>query len=438
MRPVANYASAGKKHGQIMTVNSREVAAGIIEQWMLTKDFPDRLIPPDISDRPFVMEVVYGVTKWRRMLEWVVDKFVQHTPGEKTMSFLLVGVYQLLIMDTVADHAAIYETVEAAKAQGCPTGFVNGVLRSVLRKREAIKREVSELSPAIATSHPDILIRRWTPTHGITATRELCDWNNERARITISPNPLKTTHEKLLLEIRDAGMDALPHPHCPEASIIIPRGISVAKIPGYEEGLFNVQDASTHMAVQLMNPLPGERILDACAAPGGKTILIAWQMQDKGRIVAMDLYKDRLPRLSQNVERMGITSVEIVCGDASKREDLEAAAGNELFDRVLLDMPCSNTGVLQRRPDARWRFSKKRLKGLARTQAKILDAAARVLAPGGTIVYSTCSLEPEENGQLVKLWLKKNRNFKLIEKKQLFPPESRTDGAFAAALGKQK
>ncbi|MDP6524922.1 MAG: 16S rRNA (cytosine(967)-C(5))-methyltransferase RsmB [Kiritimatiellia bacterium] len=421
-----------------MAANSRDAAAGIVERWLLTKDFPDRLIPPDIPDRPFVMEVVYGVTKWRRLLEWVVDQFVQRTPDENVMSFLLVGIYQLLIMDTVADHAAIYETVEAAKGRGCPAGFVNGVLRSVLRKREAIKRDASELSPAIATSHPDILIRRWTPTHGIIATRELCDWNNERARVTISPNPLKTTHEKLLLELRNAGIEALPHPYCPEASIIIPRGIRVTKIPGYEEGHFTVQDASTHMAIGLLNALPGEHILDACAAPGGKTTLIAWQMRDEGRVVAMDLHKDRLPRLAENVERMGLNSVEILCGDASREEDLRSAAGNELFDRILLDMPCSNTGVLQRRPDARWRFSEGRLKGLARTQAKILDAVARVLAPGGTIVYSTCSLEPEENGQLVKSWLKKNRSFRLLEKKQLFPPESRTDGAFAAALKKQE
>lgn len=417
-----------------MTDNSRETAAAIVERWLLTGDFPDRLIPPDINDRPFVMEVVYGVTKWKRFLEWVVNRFVKRKPDEGPLSLLFVGIYQLLIMDNVADHAAVNETVEAARKRGYATGFVNGVLRSVIREKDTLRRDAEKLPVAVAASHPDVLFKRWKATYGQDKAKAMCNWNNQRAEVHIFPNPLKTTCESLLALLREAGIAALPHRNCPDACLVIPHGFAVGSIPGYAEGLFSVQDASTFMAVSLLNPQPGERVLDACAAPGGKTTLIAERMSDKGYIAAMDLHSDRLPRIDRNMKRLGIKSVKSMRGDASNLDDLKMAAGDELFDRILLDVPCSNTGVLQRRPDARWRFSDQRIQKLMNTQIEILDAAATVLAPEGTIVYSTCSIEPEENRLLVESFLKRNQDLSLVKAEQLFPPESGTDGAFAAVL----
>jgi 16S rRNA (cytosine967-C5)-methyltransferase len=290
----------------------------------------------------------------------------------------------------------------------------------------------------IRQSHPDLLVQRWQHSYGKQATAELCRWNNRRARVILCPNPVRIGVQGLLNSLEEAGIAAGPHPAAPEVFIRLDHGTRVAGVPGYKEGHFSVQDPSTHEAVKLLDPQPGECVLDACAAPGGKTVLIAEHMQDTGRIVAMDLYRDRLGRLETNIERMGFGSVETLQGNAADAEDLQAAAARGLFDRILLDVPCSNTGVLQRRPDARWRFSEERLRQLVRLQHKLLNSVTTVLAPGGTLVYSTCSLEREENRDLVEAWLREHPGFNCVSSVGLFPPESGTDGIYAAALRSDK
>jgi 16S rRNA (cytosine967-C5)-methyltransferase len=231
-----------------------------------------------------------------------------------------------------------------------------------------------------------------------------------------------------------ADMPATPHPSAPDTFLILPHGCNITTLPGFDDGHFTVQDPSTAVSVSLLDVKPGMTVLDACAAPGGKTSLIGDAMNNTGRIVAMDVHEDRLAVLRENFKRLQLKCVEIVKGDAAFAKDIKKSAPAEGYDRILLDVPCSNTGVLQRRPDARWRWSQQRTETLTSTQYAILSTASAFLKPGGILVYSTCSIEPEENANLVRAWLASTKNFTLLAEKSTFPPDSQTDGIYATAV----
>lgn len=418
--------------------NSRAVAAEIIGRWLRTDDFPDRLVEETAAGRAFVMEVVHGVAKLKRALEWVIARQVKGKAERRAIPYLFVGLYQILFMDTVADYAAVDETVKAVKARHAQriAGFVNGVLRAALREKESLKAELGKAELGTRESHPDVVVSRWLKLYGRQRTSDLCRWNNTRPPVVIHPNATKISMQDFEISLKKAGIEADRHPFSPDEFLALPHGIHVKDVPGYNAGLFSVHDPSTISAVRLLDPQPGETVLDACASPGGKTILIAERMRNTGQIVAMDAHEDRLARLAENLKRMRLGTVRTVRADATSRKDMERALGDLRFDRILLDVPCTNTGVFRRRPDARWRFSLKRLKDLTRVQCSMLDCVASFLKPGGTLVYSTCSLEPEECGTVVVHWVKKHRNFKLARIVETFPPETQTDGSFAAAMTK--
>ena len=415
--------------------NSRQAAAEIVAQWLATGDFPDRLVARVDEDRAFVMEMVFGIARQRRLLEWVVDRYVRRLPPEPVVACLLVGLYQLLMLDTVADFAAVHETVEAAKTVGGGrwSDLVNGVLRAVQREKAELKAEIPKLPVGVRLSHPDVLISRWERCFGESRTAALCVWNNTRPQVTLCVNPLRTSVAELLERLRAGGIEAAPHPFAPERFVSLPHGAGIAALPGYDEGLFSVQDPSTAASVELLDPRPGERILDACAAPGGKTALIAQRMQGRGELVAADEAEERLTRLRENLRRLRLDRVRVVRGDAAA-PCFRELCGPASFDRILLDVPCSNTGVLRRRPDARWRFSLLRVANLTQIQRALLDNAAALLKPGGRLVYSTCSLEPQEGPLLLESWREHHPEFARLRDVALFPPETQTDGIFAAAV----
>jgi 16S rRNA (cytosine967-C5)-methyltransferase len=230
------------------------------------------------------------------------------------------------------------------------------------------------------------------------------------------------------------GLAAEPHPFCPEQYIVLPRGVAIPDVPGYQEGHFFVQDPSCSEAIRLLDPRPGERILDACAAPGGKLMLAADRMRGEGQLVAADRHADRMGPLRENLARMGWKNIRTAQADARSYKDLHAALDHQPADAVLLDVPCTNTGVLRRRPDARWRFTEERLTTQTATQKEILNAAAHCLKPGGRIVYSTCSLEPEEDEGLVAAWSASAPEFRLADEVKRVPPADGIDGAYAALL----
>jgi len=299
--------AARTAHGErFMThavANTRALAAEIVDRWLRTHAFPDRLLESVSADRAFVMEVVYGVVKRRRSLEWVVHRCARRTPDPGVMATLMVGLYQILCMDHVAPYAAVNETVEAIKIETARksgvahrgiVGFVNGVLRAALRDRESLMHDIESESLGIRESHPDELVRRWTEGFGDRRALKLCQWNNGRPEVCLRLNRRKTTVPAFVKLLAERSVSAKPHPFAPTECLVLchaPRTADsaapehtdhdataprrIADLPGYANGLFNIQDPSTLTAVKLLNPQPGELVLDACASPGGKTVIIA-------------------------------------------------------------------------------------------------------------------------------------------------------------------
>ncbi len=417
---------------------ARTVCARIVNQWLESGDFPDRMLPASSTERALMQEIVYGICRWKLLLETIINSLVERTPDPHTKSYLLVGLYQIYIMDNIPPHAAANETVEAAKADLDPARvrFINGVLRNSLRKSEQIQAELMQQSLSIRTSHPEILIQRWTSEYGDVAANEICEWNNLRPDVILRVNTGRITTEAYQEQLQNVGIETRLHPADPKKRfLILPSGVTIKKLPGYREGLFAIQDPATLLAVDMLQLTTDNlRLLDACAAPGGKTFACADRMNNNGIIIATDRHEDRLAQLHQNAGRMRYTSVKIHKADATRKLGLSSVERFGPFDRILLDVPCSNSGVLRRRPDARWRFSEERLRKLVGIQARMLNACSRLLAPDGIMVYSTCSLEPEENEQQIERWVSLNPGFKIEDQTASIPPESNMDGAFAARL----
>ena len=377
--------------------NSRRAAAFAVARWIATNDFASTLLP-DGADRSFVQDIVYTVIRRTRPLRLVLSRLLKKWPAGEMEALLYVGAAQILYMPAVPDFAAVHETVEAAKECANPNvaRVVNGVLRNLLRQREKLEALVASSPLAVRESFPDELIRRWTARFGAEGAERLAKWHNEPAETYLA---------------------------YPDRFEKLPRGTRVEEVEGFAEGAFVVQDPGTGLAIELVAPAPGDRILDACAAPGGKTIQLAWRGAD---VTACEVNPKRRRRLVENLTRTRLDEKVAVT-------DALDVADNQ-FDKVLVDAPCSNTGVLRRRPDARWNWTLEKLSALVKLQSEILDAAAPRVRPGGRLVYSTCSNEPEENSLQIESFLSRHPEFKLVAVKESIPFETGFDGAFAAAL----
>lgn len=395
--------------------NSRRTAAFIVLRWLRTKDFPATLLPEG-PDRAFVQDLVYTVLRRLRALRKVLGVLVPKWPKGELEAFLYVGAAQILYMKDVPDYAAVNETVEGAKL--CPqksvAKVVNGVLHNLIRRRGELETLLAAAPPEERESFPTELVRRWTARFGAGNAAKLCAWHNEPA--------------KTFLARKDGSF------------VELERGKKVTDVPGFAEGGFIVQDPGTALAVGLMDAKPGDVILDTCAAPGGKTIQLAWR---GAKVTACEVNPKRRRKLEENIARLRL-EVEVVGSLESAGSGSAAGVENDLahsttqktkqFPKVLVDAPCSNTGVLRRRPDARWNWSVEKLEALVKLQAEILDQAARLVASGGTLVYSTCSNEPEENLDQVNAFLARHADFSLDTTRESVPFESGHDGAFAARL----
>ena len=385
--------------------NARRAAAFAVARWLATREFPAEILP-DGPDRAFVQDVVYTVIRRLRPLRRILGDFVRQWPKGEMEALLYVGAAQLLYMDDVPDFAAVNETVDAAKACASPSvaRVVNGVLRNVVRRRGEIV-----LGTELET-FPNALVRRWTARYGAEGAERLAAWHNAPAATYLAR--------------RDGSFTQLE------------RGVRVTDVAGFAEGEFIVQDPGTALAVELIAPQPGERVLDACAAPGGKTAQLAWRGAE---VTACEVNPRRRARLVENLRRLKL-NVEVVSQldqpPPAPHAPHAPPAAHSPFPKVLVDAPCSNTGVLRRRPDARWNWSEAKLAELVRLQAEILDAASRRVAPGGVLVYSTCSNEPEENAAQVEAFLLRHPDFSLRESRESVPTETGRDGAFAAALAR--
>lgn len=386
-------------------MNTRRAAAFVVARWIATHGHVSEMLP-DGPDRAFVQDLAYTTVRRFRALRSVLGKLVPKWPKGEMEALLLVGGAQILYMPDVPDFAAVNETVSAAKS--CPNRsiakVVNGVLRNLIRRREEFEAYLSAAPLAERESYPNGIVNRWIGRYGQEVAEALCKWHNRPSETWLAYRP-----------------------GAPEPFVRLPRGKKVSDVEGYAEGEFIVQDPATAGAIELLDVKPGMKVLDYCSAPGGKTIQCAWRLggrENGARLVAQEVNPARRRQLSENLRRVGAGWVEAVA----------AVAPADRFDRVLADVPCSNTGVLRRRPDARWNWTGEHLAELVKLQAEIFAKAAEHVAPGGVIVYSTCSNEPEENDGQIVAFLASHPEFEKIGRKESLPFESGRDGAFACAL----
>ena len=406
-----------------MPANPRQSCIRALLEWEKGKHFSDEILHTALEreplrplDRAFFMETFFGVLRNLSRLDFLIGRLREAHIDAQTRAILRLGLYQIFHMRT-ADHAAVNETVNlAVRARG----LVNAVLRRALREKAALESALAAAGPAVATSHPEFLLARWNAAFGPDATRLLCEWNNRPADVHVRANELRVTPGELLRSAPSA-----------EPSPAHPLAIRVKQIPysWIAHGLCYVQDPSTLMACDLLAPQPGDFVLDACAAPGGKTTYLAQLMRNEGRIVACDLYESRVARLRENIARLDVTIAQAIQHDCMQ-------AGPPLtpgsFDRILVDAPCSNTGVIRRRVDVRWRLTDEDFIRMPAQQLALLRRTATLLKPGGSLVYSTCSLEPEENERVVEQALAAIPGLRFLESRRTLPFADAVDGAFAA------
>jgi len=389
------------------------------------------------ADRHLCQELAYGIVRWQATLDWLVArKTAGRVQKPMLQNLLRLGLYQIFWLDRIPDHAAVHETVELARQSGfhSQAGFVNAVLRGYLREFDVTKRLLAELKtqqPQLGYSHPEWLVDRWQKRWGADRAAQLMEWNNTPPKAFARVNTLKADPAKLLAQWRDEGVeyDFVRKDWIEENLVFeLKSHPPLGRLPSFEQGLFYVQDPSTLLAVRELDPQRGESVLDLCAAPGGKLTYIAQLMGNQGRLLAHETAPERLKLIQQNCARLGVTCVQTVLPSTLNPQP------STLFDRILIDAPCSNTGVMRRRVDLRWRIRPGEIGRLRTTQGELLRQAASLLKQDGTLVYSTCSLEPEENGELVNEFLGVHADFRLERTRELLPFVEGVDGTYVARL----
>ena len=388
-------------------------------------------------DRHLCQELSYGIVRWQATLDWLIARKTAAREQKPMLRNLLrMGLYQIFWLDRIPGHAAVNETVELARQSGfhSQAGFVNAVLRNYLREFDATKLLLAGLKteqPYLGYSHPEWLVTRWHTRWGADQTARLMEWNNTPPKAFARVNTLKADPGKLLAQWReeDVEYDFVRRDWLDENLVFeLKSHPPLGRLPSFQQGLFYVQDPSTLLAARELDPQPGEHVLDLCAAPGGKLTYIAQLMRNEGRLMAHDTATERLKLIEQNCARLGVTCVQTALPSTL------APQVSPPFDRILIDAPCSNTGVMRRRVDLRWRIRLEEIGRLQATQRGLLRQAAPLLKPGGTLVYSTCSLEPEENGQVVDEFLSEHAAFKLERTRELLPFVEGVDGTYVARM----
>lgn len=411
--------------------------------------------PLDARDRAFCTELVYGTLRMSARLDYILAQLLKRPLAvlpHRIHSLLRLSVYQLEFLKSIPPYAVVNEAVTLAgrSGAGAMSGLVNGVLRGFLRQRSLLSlpnRDDMLGYLTITLSHPRWLAERWLGRWGAERAAAVAEADNAPAEIVLRTNTLRIARDELLAKLSAAGIEAKASALTPEG-IRLHRGGAPEELPGFEEGLFFLQDDGAVCIGHLVNPKAGECILDLCAAPGGKTTHLAALSGDQARITALDIHGHKVELIRANCRRLGVTCVRAEVGDG------RAFLSDELFDAVLLDTPCSGTGVLRRRADLRWRRKPEDLAELVILQRSLLENAARLLKPGGRLIYSTCSLESEENEEQMAWFLETHPTFRATDVQTylggrlprtgeslrgvyLWPPLFGTDGFFFCRLEKQ-
>ena len=373
--------------------------------------------------------MVKGVIKMRMKLDYVLSQYTDKEKFDQTdikiKAWLYLGLYQLMYLDSIPDHAAINETVELAKKNlGEKVGdFVNAVLRAYQRNPEVKYPDDTVLRIAYEHSYPPELIAKWIELWGEEDTEYLALFYNENPRLHIRVNTTATTRDKLIQYFTKRDIPVTPSP-VSKVTILTDAADEVLEDVAFSEGYFSIQDTSSTLIVDLLDPQPEENILDLFAAPGGKCTYIAEKMANTGEVVAVDKIPNKMKLLKQAADRLQLTNIKQVVTDAFRYGPVAPA-----YDRVLADVPCSGWGVFGRKADLRWQANKN-IDELVKLQEKALDYAANFVRPGGILVYSTCTLNPAENEEQIKKFLKRNPKFTLVNAKEILPSDFVVEGMF--------
>jgi 16S rRNA (cytosine967-C5)-methyltransferase len=407
----------------------------------------DRQSYEELTDRRFVTDLVYGSTRRQRTLDALIDQLGKKKSYQQPAylrTILHLGLYQLRYLERIPPSAAVNTTVELAKENGFSglTGFVNGLLREYIRREEGEGRQGGKgtrgqggqgdnsFSPSppphfplqlpenpverlgILHSFPDWIIEVWLKQFGFVETEKLCEWMNQTPVIDLRVNLLRASVEEVQTALQLKGVLVKRVPHLPQALRLIGSTGAIPNLPGFSEGWWTVQDSSAQLVSHLLDPQPGEVIIDACAAPGGKTTHIAQLMQDKGTIWAGDRTSSRLRKLKENAQRLNLHSIQIYTGDSRNQPQFQ-----NIGDRVLLDAPCSGLGTLHRHADARWRQTPESAQELSILQKELLAHTSTFVKSNGILVYATCTLHPPENEDVIESFLASHPNW------QIEPPD---------------
>lgn len=440
--------------------NVRFSAVKILNRYERSDAYLDKLLNAEFNkeifnkfDKALLTEIVNGVIRWRAKLDWILTGFY-HGDFQKNLNWvknaMRVGLYQILYLTKIPHPVAIYETVEIVKTvQGEKTaGLVNGVLRNILRNIDNIRfPEVAE-DPSyylsVIYSFPKWVIKKWVDYHGREEAEKLLTAMNKRPYIPARINRLKTDGTEFIKFMENHEMIFKPYSYHNDTLMIFNPKINIFDTEFFHNGEIAIQDPSASLAVHLASPKPGMRVADICAAPGGKSFYIAQLMENEGEIIAMDKYPSKLKSIEEGAERLGIDIIKTIAADASEVDF------DDQFDLVFADVPCTGLGTISKKPDIKWKRESEDIIKLSQIQRTIIDNAAELVKPGGVLLYSTCTTEPEENALNIQYFLEKHPEFELdpAEKflpekvctdgmMQTFPHRHSCDGAFAARLVKK-
>lgn len=408
--------------------SARALALAALAEWRRGRQFADAILQRQLAgsalheaDRAFTTELFYGVLRNLTLLDFWIEQLRSAALDHASRDLLRLGLYQLFSLRT-PEHAAVFETVALSGRRN--RALINGVLRAALRREDELRAALEAAPLSTRTSHPQFLIERWNAAFGAAATAALCQWNNEPALVYARINRLRIGIEQFMAAHPSAKL-------VPEKEGFV----RVQEMPAeaLAGGECYIQDPSTSLACDLLDAQPNETILDACAAPGGKSGLLAERMANRGRLYSCDRDPARLARLRDNLRCLGVTNTVVVQQDWTLPSLAPELRGIS-FDKILLDAPCSNTGVMRRRVDVRWRLRPDEFVRLQNEQLAIVRALLPLLKPGGVLVYSTCSLEAEENEQVAAQVLRESSSLRLDSQNSIRPFRDHFDGAFAAEL----
>ncbi|SFJ61902.1 16S rRNA (cytosine(967)-C(5))-methyltransferase RsmB [Thermoflavimicrobium dichotomicum] len=448
---------------------AREWALDILLQYEQNQSYSNLLLNQalqksglDARDKRLVTELVYGCIQRLNTLDWILNQLVKKGLSALkpwVRQALRLGLYQLMYLDRIPERAAVNETVHLAKKRGHQgiANLVNGVLRRYLREKEkwtfpASTDSTKEL--ALAYSHPEWLVKRWVQVYGLETAIAMMQANLRPARVSVRVNRLKIDRDRFmaLWREKEAG-EVVPSDLSPDG-VIIERGGNPAHSSLFAQGLCTIQDESSMLVARALAPKPGMRILDACAAPGGKSTHLAELMDNDGSVLACDIHPHKMELIRSNVNRLGIQMIETRQIDVRKLAEEPDKQG--YFDAILLDAPCSGLGVIRRKPDIKWSKEAEEIDSLVQLQKELLESVAKLLRTGGVLLYSTCTIEPRENQEQVEQFLQAHPDFipdrhlpdylpPVVQQKsmtgegwvQIFPHHFESDGFFIARLIKQ-